>query len=60
MNVCCCCSGCDPGQYSRTTITAKQTTRTRAQTILMIGNVDGRQRDIGTGDNGDTAVTPWF
>ena len=33
MNVCCCCSRCEPGRYSRTTIAAKQPTRARAQTI---------------------------
>ena len=33
LNVCCCCIGCEPGRYSTTTITAKQPTRARAQTI---------------------------
>jgi len=59
MNVCCCCSGCEPGQYSRTTIAAKQLTWARAQTIsnvVVVGNDHRRQRDISTGDNGDAAV----
>ena len=33
VNVCCCCSGCERGQYSRMIIAAKQLTRARAQTI---------------------------
>jgi len=46
-NLCgCCCSGCEPGRYSRTTIAAKQPTRAHAQTIsnvvgwlvVLIGN----------------------
>ena len=46
-NLCgCCCSSCEPGRYSRTTIAAKQQTRAHAQTIsnvvgwlaMLIGN----------------------
>ena len=32
-NICCYCSGCEPGRYSRTTIAAKRPTRAHAQTM---------------------------
>jgi len=45
--VCCyCCSGCEPGRYSRTTIAAKPPTRAHAQTIS-----NGRWLEMLTGDN---------
>ena len=58
-NVCCCCSGCESGQYSRKMIAAKQPARAHAQTIsnvVVVGNDHRRRRDISTSDNGDAAV----
>jgi len=61
MNVCCCCCGCEPGRYNRTTITAKQPTRARAQTI---SNMVGWSA-MSIGDNAMSASTtmatpPWL
>jgi len=58
MNVCC-CSGCEPGRYSRTTIAAKQLTRARAQTM---SNVVGWSA-MSIGDNAISAIMatpPWL
>ena len=59
-NVCCCGSGCEPGRYSRMTYRSETANMGTCSDDLkrgrLIGNVDRRQRDVGTGDNGDAAM----